>query len=63
MSYKSLESIIKSVVLEENIQEAALGDYKGLQALAKRKTGEEKNVMMRAADMMRKGQIKDLICS
>jgi len=48
------------VVLEENIQEAALGDYKGLQALAKRKTGEEKNVMMRAADMMRKGQIKDL---
>jgi hypothetical protein len=60
MSYKSLESIIKSVVLEENIQEAALGDYKGLQALAKRKTGEEKNVMMRAADMMRKGQIKDL---
>lgn len=60
MSYKSLESIIKSVVLEENIQEAALGNYKGLQALAKRKTGEEKNVMMRAADMMRKGQIKDL---
>ena len=48
------------MVLEENIQEAALGDYKGLQALAKRKTGEEKNVMMRAADMMRKGQIKDL---
>ena len=60
MSYKSLESTIKSVVLEENVQEAALGDYKGLQALAKRKTGEEKNVMMRAADMMRKGQTKDL---
>lgn len=60
MSYKSLESIIKSVVLEESIQEAALGDYKGLQALAKRKTGEEKNVLMRAADMMRRGQTKDL---
>lgn len=60
MSYKSLESTIKNVVFEENVQEAALGDYKGLQALAKRKTGEEKNVMMRAADMMRKGQTKDL---
>jgi len=60
MSYKSLESIIKSVVLEESIQEAALGDHKGLQALAKRKTGEEKNVLMRAADMMRRGQTKDL---
>jgi hypothetical protein len=60
MSYKSLENIIRSVVLEDAIQEAALGDYKGLQALAKRKTGEEKSVMMRAADMMRAGQVKDL---
>lgn len=60
MTYRSLESTIRGVVQQQNIDEAALGDHKGLQALAKRKTGEEKNVMMRAADMMRQGQIKDL---
>ena len=60
MTYKSLESIIRSVVTEDALREASLGDYKGLQALARRKTGDEKDAMMAAAEMMKKGQIKDL---
>ena len=60
MVYRSLENMIRSVVSEQLIKEAALGDYNGLMALARRKTGDEKDAMMRAADMMKKGQIKDL---
>jgi len=60
MSYKSLESMIRSVVSGSTLEEAALGNHKGLVALAKRKTGDEKDTMMRAAEMMKKGQIKDL---
>ena len=60
MAYKSLESMIRNVLSEEVVQEASLGDHKGLMALAKRKTGDEKDAMMRTADMMKKGQIKDL---
>ena len=60
MDYRSLEGMIRDVISEELIQEASLGDSKGLMALARRKTGDEKDVMNRAADMMKKGQIKDL---
>lgn len=60
MSYRSLESMIRNVLTEGLIDEASLGDSRGLMALAKRKRGDEKDVMMRAADMMKKGQIKDL---
>ena len=52
--------MIRSVVSDSTLQEAALGNHKGLVALAKRKTGDEKDTMMRAADMMKKGQVKDL---
>lgn len=52
--------MIRSVVSESTLQEAALGNHKGLAALAKRKTGDEKDTMMRAAEMMKKGQVKDL---
>jgi len=60
MDYRSLEGMIRDVISEGLIQEASLGDSKGLMALARRKTGDEKDVMNRAADMMKKGQIKDL---
>ena len=60
MTYRSLEGMIRDVISEGLIQEASLGDSKGLMALARRKTGDEKDVMNRAADMMKKGQIKDL---
>jgi len=60
MSYRSLESMIRNVLTEGLIDEASLGDSRGLMALAKRKRGDEKDVMMRTADMMKKGQIKDL---
>jgi len=59
MSYKSLETIIREISTQE-LSEAALGNYKGLAALASRKSGDEKSVMTRAADMMKKGQTKDL---
>jgi len=52
--------MIRNVVSEGMLDEAALGNHRGLTALAKRKTGDEKDVMMRAADMMKKGQVKDL---
>ena len=60
MTYRSLEGMIRDVISEGLIQEASLGDSKGLMALARRRTGDEKDVMNRAADMMKKGQIKDL---
>ena len=60
MTYRSLEGMIRDVISEGLIQEASLGDSKGLMALARRKTGDEKDVMNRAADMMKKGQIKDI---
>ena len=60
MSYRSLESMIRNVLTEGLIDEASLGDSRGLMALARRKRGDEKDVMMRTADMMKKGQIKDL---
>jgi hypothetical protein len=60
MTYRSIESAIRGIVSEERLSEAALGDYKGLMALAKRKSGDEQSAMMSAADMMKKGQIKDL---
>ena len=60
MGYRSLESMIRGVLTEGLIDEASLGDSRGLMALARRKRGDEKDVMMRTADMMKKGQIKDL---
>ena len=48
MTYRSLEGMIRDVISEGLIQEASLGDSKGLMALARRKTGDEKDVMNRA---------------
>lgn len=59
MSYKSLENIIREIAIQE-LSEASLGNHKGLVALASGKSGDEKSTMTRAADMIKKGQIKDL---
>ena len=60
MAYRSIESAIRGIVSEDNLAEAALGDYKGLLALAMRKSGDEQSAMKAAAEMMKKGQMKDL---
>ena len=60
MAYRSIESAIRGIVSEDNLTEAALGDYKGLLALAMRKSGDEQSAMKAAAEMMKKGQMKDL---